>query len=125
MDKGGTKMRHWLDRVLKKGLPGQAAGILFNLYEDGEDWWSLELAGTGHFDPEDPDWGCDEVFVTRENPCKWVRRASWEEVLRETEETLRSYLQTGKYAGTLKACQGVGVGFVDGDITILYQRNAE
>ncbi len=61
-------MRHWLDQVLKKGLPGQAVGILFNLYEDGKDWWFLELAGTGSFDPENPDWGCDEVFATRENP---------------------------------------------------------
>jgi len=118
-------MRHWLDKVLKKGLPEQAAGVLFNLYEDGEDWWSLELVVTGRFDPEDPDWGCDELSATRENPYKWVQRASWEKVLQETKEMLREYLRTGKYAGTLKACQGVGVGFVDGDIAILYQSGDE
>lgn len=122
MDKGEMDMRHWLDQVLKKGLPGQAVEILFNLYEDGKDWWSLELAGTGSFDPENPDWGCEEVFATRENPYQWVQRAPWQKILRETEEAPREYLRTGGYVDTLKAYQGVGVGFVEGDIKILYQK---
>ena len=33
----------------------------FNIYEDSDDEWSVEIVGTGSFDEEDEDWECDEI----------------------------------------------------------------
>lgn len=53
---------------------------------------------------------------------EWKREADWNEVLDEIIPILRQYLQDGRYAGVLKSYEGVGAGFVDGDIEILYSK---
>ena len=35
---------------------------------------------------------------------------------------VNEYLSSGKYAGKLKEYQAIGIGFVDGDLQILYAR---
>ena len=37
-------------------------------------------------------------------------------------DLLNEYLSFGKYAGSLKKYQAIGIGFVDGDLHILYER---
>ena len=88
-----AKVAAWLDEVLEQSVPEEVVAFCFNLYEDGDNSWSMELVGTASFDEEDMDWACDEVtdFGTREVPF-----------------------------GVLKEKNGVGVGFVDGDIEIIY-----
>lgn len=112
----------WLDGILEQALPSQVAAINFNLYEDGAADWSVELVGTCRFDAEEEDWACDEVFNTREYPLAWKQKASWEEVLENAADVIKAYLEHGAYAEQLKSFQGIGVGFVDGDIEILYQK---
>ena len=96
--------------------------IAFNLYEDGDNQWSIEMVGTNRFDPEDSDWACDEVFDTRDDLQSWAQKANWEEILQETIDIIKKYIETGKHSETLKSYKGIGVGFVDGDITIIYQK---
>ena len=36
---------------------------------------------------------------------------------------LLNYLERGKYAHILKECRGIGIGFVDGDLSILYKKD--
>jgi len=89
---------------------------------DGNSNWSMELIGTSEFDIDNEDWLCNEItdFNTRENPFRWVKEAEWKEVFDDIVSALREYLKSGKYANVLKAKSGVGVGFVDGNIEILY-----
>lgn len=119
-----TKIENWLDGVLTQEIPEEVAAFNFNLYEDKRCSWAIELVDTGSFDEEDEDWACDEVedFGTRENPLTWRKDAEWEEVLEEIASVLKQYLNTGMYAEVLKAGEGIGVGFVDGDIEILYTK---
>ena len=118
----------WLDDVLEgiwdTGIPKEVIAFGFNLYDDGEDW-SMELIGASEFDMDDEDWLCNEVtdFDTRDNPFRWCKKAGWEEILNEVTCLLKRYLESGKYADVLKEKSGVGVGFVDGNINILYSRN--
>ncbi len=114
----------WLDAALEAGLPDNIAAFNFNLYEDGDDLWSIELIGASRFDTEDPDWACDEVFTNREDPLSWSAETDWEEVLETMTQYVEKYLVEGKYADLLKEYEAVGIGFVDGDITIVYV-NAE
>lgn len=71
---------------------------------------------------DDPDWACDEVFDTRNDLQSWTQESNWEKILQDTIEQVKEYLNRGKYSEKLKSYQGVGVGFVDGDITVVYQK---
>lgn len=117
-----AKVTTWLDEVLEQSILEEVVAFCFNLYEDGGSRWSMELVGTASFDEEDMDWACDEVtdFGTREVPFTWEKDAQWNEVLDEVLEVLKTYLENGTYAEVLKGKAGVGAGFVDGDIEIIY-----
>ena len=110
----------WLDAALEAGVPDGIAAYNFNLYEDDDNLWSIELIGASRFDEEDPDWACDEVFTNREEPLSWSAETDWEEVLETMTQYVEKYLVEGKYADVLKDTEAVGIGFVDGDITIVY-----
>ena len=126
--KGGIFMQSfipWLDRIMAGPLPEEIIAVNFNLYDDGDSCWSMEFTGTRSFDAYDPDWACDEVFTSRDSTLHWVQNTGWQQVLEDTVHTIRAYLANGTYSGRLKAYQGIGAGFVDGDIVILYETPKE
>lgn len=115
----------WIDAVLPQNIPEEVAAFCFNLYDDGDGNWSMELVGTQCFDADDTDWPCDEItnFGTRKKMFHWNSAAKWEMVLDAMIVALKAYLKNGKCAKLLKSQSGVGVGFVDGDVKILYTRS--
>ena len=117
-----NKVSEWIDVVLSDGVPDEAVAFCFNLYENDEYYWSMELIGAGRFDPDDQDWACDEVtdFNSRESLFTFQAECEWDEALQTMIDILKKYLNDGKYADLLKSREGVGVGFVDGDIEIIY-----
>lgn len=119
-----AKISGWLDSILIQEISEDVAAFGFNLYEDETDQWSMELVGTKRFDVEDEDWCCDEItdFGTREDPFTWEQKAEWDEILAEIISYLKEYMKSGKYADVLKGRMGVGVGFVDGNIEIIYKK---
>ena len=115
-------LENWLNAVFKNEPLDGVSALAFNLYGDEKDRWSLDVVGTSSFDEDDTDWACDEIttFRTREKPFAWEESAEWETVFAETTALLRNYLATGKYADKLKRVDGIGAGFVDGDLELLY-----
>lgn len=111
----------WIDSILNTDIPDDVKAFCFNLYEEGNGSWSMELVGAGRFDPKDEDWPCDEVtdFGSSNNSYKWEMEVSWKEALAYVVKELKTYLKSGKYAELLKLKNGVGVGFVDGNIEII------
>lgn len=118
----------WLDDVLENmsetGIPTEVIAFGFNLYDEGNGNWSMELIGASEFDTDNEDWLCNEVtdFNTRDNPFQWYKKAKWEEILDDITDFLKRYLRNEIYADILKAKSGIGVGFVDGNIRILYSK---
>lgn len=112
----------WIDNLFENTIPDAVVAIAFNLYEDGENQWSVEMIGSNTFDVEDSDWACEEVFDTRDHILSWIQNATWEEILQETISKIQKYIEVGKYAERIKSYEGVGVGFVDGDMTIVYKK---
>lgn len=111
----------WLDKILKEDFSDDMVAVNFNLYEHRDDNWSMEFIGTSRFDEEDEDWACDAVVSSHER-FFIVAVTSWEVILNDAIIFLNNYLDVGKYADKLKAYQAVGVGFVDGNISILFKR---
>ena len=118
------KISTWLNDVVSRNTPDGVVSVCFNLYEDGDNTWSLEVVGCSSFDSEDPDWACDEVtdFETRDEPFTWTEDAIWEKVLSDVTKILYQYLQEGKASSYLNSLDGVAVGFADGDLNILVEK---
>ncbi|MBQ6843066.1 MAG: hypothetical protein IJO60_00340 [Agathobacter sp.] len=115
------RFAEWLDIVLDTDLPKDVLAFCFNLYEEEYNTWSVELIGSSEFDEEDADWACNEVFDSREYPCRWQEEAEWEDIHNKIETFIRQYLFTGRFSEVLKSYQAVAMGFVDGELTILYK----
>lgn len=113
---------NWLEDALKK-LPGNIEAVNFNLYDDGDNKWSVELVGSSTFDENNSDWACNEVYTTRENPYVLTKKSDWKAIENLFTTFLLNYLERGKYAHILKECRGIGIGFVDGDLSILYKKD--
>ena len=115
----------WLDKHLNQELPDEIVAFSFNVYEGADPTWHIELIGTDEFDEEDEDWACSEVFTTRENMYfipRLEELEDWKSSLKLVENLVSEYLKNGDYASKLKATQAVAVGFVDGDLQIVYRQ---
>ena len=117
-----NELSTWLDGTLSQDIPDGAAAFCFNLYDDGDDNWSLELVATERFDPADADWPCEELddFGTRDEPFAWNEAAEPNAIYEEINDLLARYLEEGSKADVLTSLSGVGLGFVDGDLGIIY-----
>lgn len=117
-----TKLSHWIDNVLNTDIPDNIVAFCFNLYEEGNGNWSMELVGSDWFDTENEDWASNEItdFESRKSLYEWSMDCSWEDVLTYMVNELKAYLTKGKHSELLKSRRGVGVGFVDGNIEILH-----
>ena len=116
-----SEFEKWLDNVLDNAtLPSDGVAVNFNIYEEGDDEWSVQIILASRFDSEDMDWACDEVFSSEEDIYIWKQETSWEEVVVSANEWICKYLESGKHAETLKSYEAVGAGFIDGIIEILY-----
>ena len=118
-DLSHKEFEKWVASSLTAKLPKDVVALCFNLYDDGNGQWSVELVGTSSFDKDDSDWACNEVFDTRNNPLKWKYKGSWKNVLSSVRSHLETYLKIGKHASMLSSQQGIALGFVDGELIIL------
>lgn len=112
----------WLDSVLEENMPIDGVAVNFNIYEEEDSQWSLQLITTSCFNEEDSDWCCEEVFTTEDDLFTWKQENNWEEILKITIQMINKYLEVGKYADILKQYKAIATGFVDGDLEILYKR---
>src|SRR5262245_50712065 len=117
-----TEFNIWADRILARECRGTVVAYNFNLYEH-ESEFAIQLVGTNSFDKSNEDWACDEVFSSGED-LFYLSHATdgdrWESGLETAKSLVKNYLDFGKQAEVLKRSLGVGVGFVDGNIELVY-----
>ncbi|MCC5847289.1 MAG: hypothetical protein JJU29_04270 [Verrucomicrobia bacterium] len=120
--------RCWLNESLAQDVPDSVKAFSFNLFEpamvDGVKF-GVEVVGTGEFDEDDPDWACDEVWepVPR-GICIPVDFSSeeWETCTQKLKILLLGQLEVDSPAmGILKSRNGIGLGFIDGDLEIIWK----
>ncbi len=117
----------WVDRiVLEYGKGKRAVAYNFNLYEH-EDEFAIQLIGAKRFDLTDEDWPCYEAFTSGEDlfilPFSLVG-SKYESGQRKAKALIKGYLEQGKAAGSFKRSRGVALGFVGGDLELVYVRDA-
>lgn len=117
---GAILFEEWLDKCLGYNLPDNIKGYNFNLYENSEDGvFDVQLIGAPEYDPDDDDWACEEIFSTKENVF-YLSAQDWEECQKICVQLVDTYLKTGKYAEILKKSEAVTVGFVDGELEVVF-----
>lgn len=122
----GNAFAQWLDAGLARGIPEQVRAFSLNLYEGVERTWDIEFSGATVFDPNDPVWACNPIFSYPEMFFMSYEFVGdqWEHGLAAAIELLATYLRGGRYRNILRDSLGVAVGFVDGDLTILWPETA-
>ncbi len=121
------KFTEWLNDCLSQPIPASVKAFSLNLFEpagiDGVKF-GIELIGAGEFDEDDSDWACDEVWEPEERQISIplsFSGSNWEQCLSNIRELAAGYLSSGAAADKLKSKLGVGLGFVDGDLEVLWQ----
>lgn len=116
----------WLDEVLPSRLPDDVVGFVFNLASNAAQGYDLNLVGTPNCDLSDPDWACNDVWST--DGCRFAALSNsklpeWETVIERLITIVSNYLVSGSCGEVLRSADAVGVGFVDGDLHLVWQRN--
>lgn len=117
-------LSNWLDRIMEQELPKGIVAYNFNLYEGSNGTYDIQLVGTDEYDEDDGDWACTDYFTSGENIC-YIKRTNniknWKKGHVYIKRLLEQYLTEGIHAQVLKKATVIGIGFVDGDIDIIYR----
>jgi hypothetical protein len=118
----------WLNAALDGAIPSAVSAFCFNLWQPSDApgvTYAVELIGAGRFDEADPDWPCDEVW---EAEPRWLvipteySGVSWQECLGKVKTLVKARLAADTPASRkLTSVQAVAIGFVDGDLEVLWK----
>lgn len=118
----------WLRQAFASEVPGEVRAFSFNLFEPAFVTgvkFGVELVGASRFDPNDPDWPCDEVWqpIQRQlNIPISFSGETWEQCLEAIKSLVENTLASHNHvADSLKSRLGVGVGFIDGDMHVVWE----
>jgi hypothetical protein len=116
----------WADTILAQPIPAEVVAFSVNLYE-GAETFDVQITGSPTFDPADQIWACEIAFSSGENLFPIPRQRvsdRWEQALDLVRELVKRYLSAGSGASVLRASKGVGVGFVEGDLHLVWPEAA-
>lgn len=119
------KISTWIELILEKQVPLNIEAYNFNIYEETDSAYGIQLIGTDSFDLEDEDWACTDYYTSDENLCYIDRTPDiedWQLGLSYIKNLIEEYLLTGGKKEILLNSRAVGVGFVDGAIEFAYIR---
>jgi hypothetical protein len=112
----------WLNALLENNTFENIVAFNFNLYE-GFDEYHIQLIGSDQFDEDDSDWAASEVFSSKENIFKIDAAKAgekWYKALDFCIKLVIEYLENGKNKDKILQKKAAGIGFVDGDLYLLY-----
>ena len=119
----------WLDNLLENNeIPESTQAFNFNLYEESvqDNVYGVQIIASDRFDEDDDgDWACDEVWSSEEDIfCVDISdepEKDRKSALKCITEIVCDYLESGKYKNILLDSKAVGIGFVDGELDLIYK----
>ena len=115
----------WLSKLLENDMPDNTAAYNFNIYEEEDETYGVQLIASDEFSEDDDDWACSEIWSSEEEifyiDHSDEKDADRERGLEFISQLISDYLEKGEKADKLKAVKAVGAGVVDGDLKILYK----
>ncbi|MDE5621249.1 MAG: hypothetical protein K2O29_08375 [Ruminococcus sp.] len=127
-----SEFADWLDNLLENNdMPENTQAFNFNLYEESEDEYiyGVQIIASDRFDADDGDWACYEIWSSEEDifcvSTSDEDDKGWQQFLKFMTEIVCDYLENGKHKDILFNSKGIGIGFVDGEIDIIYKAEDE
>src|SRR4051812_22081686 len=112
----------WLDRALAEPIPSGVIAFSFNLTKPS----TIEIIGSESYRDEDSDWASEEAFrpTTEDLQLPTPERSKdWNAVLESARRAIFTYLdRPSAGSAILKRSTAVAVGFIDGDLHIVWPR---
>ncbi|WP_240843806.1 hypothetical protein [Acidaminobacter sp. JC074] len=96
---------------------------MFYLYEDDTSYHVQLIGSSTTPEDDEDDWVCDEIYSIYEDFFiikKEIAGDSWEYGFDFSGKLVKKYLEDGKYSNIFKRKNCLDIGFVDGDIDIIY-----
>ena len=118
-----SSFKEWLDNLLENNdIPADTKAFNFNLYEEDDDVYSIQLIASDRFDPDDDEWACYEVWSSEEDVF-FVDVSDEDDKSRKAfqkfiTDIVVNYIRMGAYKDVIMP---VGIGFVDGDLNIIFR----
>ena len=118
----------WIVSALASEVPKTVVAYSFNLFElaPGEAKYGIELIGSDEFDTDNSDWACNETWVANPRSISIPRacaNGTWEGCLDDVRGLLTTTLSNSSATATkLKGARAVAIGFVDGDLELIWKR---
>ena len=111
----------WLDGLLEKtDIPADTKAFNFNLYEEEDNIYSIQLIASDRFDPTDDEWACYEIWTSEED-LFFVDTSDEDDRSREKfEEFATDMISDYLKSNDVLNHKPVGIGFVDGDLNIIF-----
>lgn len=123
-----SEFENWLDNLLENNdMPADTKAFNFNLYEESEsDYiYGVQIIASDRFDADDDEWACCEVWSSEEDIfCVSTADETdkgWQAFQKFISGIVVDYLENGKYKNILLNSKGIGIGFVDGEIDIIFK----
>ena len=116
----------WLNKGLENNIPASVKAFSFNLFEPASIdnvKFGIELIGADIFDPNNSDWACEEIWEPNERRLNIPTTYSgedWESCLKVMKDLVLKEIKSGSFK-KLKSKEGIGIGFVDGDLEVIWQ----
>lgn len=117
----------WLNSLLEKDMPENTKAYNFNLYEEEDETYGIQLIASDRFYENDGgEWACSEIYSSEEDifyiDHSDEKNADRKRGMEFICSLINEYLKNGKYSDKLKNSHAVGAGFIDGDIEILFKK---
>jgi len=117
-----TEFNDWLNKILSKDKFSKSTAFNFNLSEEN-DSFQIQFISTFSYNKDDEDWACDEDYTSKKLFIlpRQTAGETWQQGLEFCSNLVKEYLNNGEYSYFLKEKEAVGIGFIDGDIKIVYE----
>jgi hypothetical protein len=121
----------WLNQAFENGLPTEINAFCFNLHFPGgydDVIIGIEVVGFEKYDKDDVDWACgpEEKWepIQRELPIPISYSTDdYDICLMKMRALIEKFLGLNNLAAKkLKQSEAVGIGYVDGDLTLIWDR---
>ncbi|WP_126971020.1 hypothetical protein [Gynurincola endophyticus] len=120
----------WIHSITATSVANEKiTGFNFGLIET-EEQYLMYLTGSEHFDADDDDWATEVDFEPANKYLGFGKTFSqgkeWNEVLEFSKKILTDFIESEAFSNSfLKNAVGITTGFDDGELSIVYLKDAD
>lgn len=116
-----SSFAEWLDSLLENNdMPADTKAFNFNLYEEEDEVFGVQLIAADRFNPADDEWACCEIWSSEEDifcvSASDEDDKSGETFQKFVSDMVMDYIEKSDILSSVP----VGIGFVDGDLNIIF-----